>query len=236
MMKVIEKINKKSLVIIAVAVLALVVLAVVYLLAVNAYVVGETKGNIILADACADLDGVDCIIVLGCKVKSDGSPSHMLEDRLITALEIYEVMAEREPEVKIIMSGDHGSEEYNEVYTMKQYAVAGGVDSEDVFMDHAGFSTYESIYRAKEIFGADKIVIVTQEYHLHRALHIANALGVEAYGVSASLRNYAGQIKFSAREILARNKDFITAIFKPEPTYLGEPISLAGSGDVTNDY
>ena len=118
---------------------------------------------------------------------------------------------------------------------MKSFAISEGIESGEIFMDHAGFSTYESIYRAKEIFGADKIIVVTQSYHLYRALHIADALGVEAYGVSADLRSYAGQLKYSAREILARNKDFLTAIFKPEPTYLGDKISLEGSGDVTND-
>jgi vancomycin permeability regulator SanA len=118
---------------------------------------------------------------------------------------------------------------------MKSFAVALGVPSEDVFMDHAGFSTYESIYRAKEIFGADKVLIVTQEYHLHRALYVANALGIEAYGVSADLRTYAGQTKRDVREVLARIKDMGYALLKPQPTYLGDPISLSGNGDATND-
>ena len=134
------------------------------------------------------------------------------------------------------MSGDHGREEYNEVYAMKQFAIAAGVDSSEVFMDHAGFSTYESIYRAKEIFGADKIVIVTQDYHLSRALYIAKSLGIEAYGVAADARIYSGQLVRDLREVLARNKDFFYAGLKPEPTYLGDEISLEGSGDITNDY
>ena len=136
---------------------------------------------------------------------------------------------------RIIMSGDHGRSDYNEVGTMKEYAVNEGVPSEDIFMDHAGFSTYESLYRAKEIFGADRIIIVSQEYHLYRALYIAKALGIEAYGVSADLRSYSGQYKRELREILARNKDFILAIAKPVPSVLGDSISLDGSGDVTND-
>ena len=103
-------------------------------------------------------------------------------------------------------------------------------------MDHAGFSTYESLYRAKEVFGADRIVIVTQGYHLSRALHIAESLGIEAYGVAADLRTYRGQTMRDLREILARNKDFMTSLFHPLPTYLGDPISLEGNGDVTNDY
>jgi vancomycin permeability regulator SanA len=102
-------------------------------------------------------------------------------------------------------------------------------------MDHAGFSTYESIYRAKDIFQAKKIIIVSQKYHLYRALYIANALGIEAYGVHADYRNYAGQAGFDIREVLARNKDFFTSIFKPEPTYRGEAIPIWGDGDLTND-
>ena len=207
-----------------------------YVLGVDAYTVLSTRDRILTVEEAAELHGVDCIIVLGCKVQSDGSPSHMLNDRLEVGVDVYCGLLKNGKGSKLLMSGDHGTEEYNEVYTMKQFAIAEGIESSEIFMDHAGFSTYESIYRAKEIFGADKIIIVTQEYHLYRALHIADALGVEAYGVSADLRTYAGQLKFSAREVLARNKDFITAIYKPEPTYLGDKISLDGSGDVTNDY
>ncbi len=207
-----------------------------YVLGVDAYTVLSTRDRILTLDEAVELGDVDCIIVLGCKVQSDGSPSHMLNDRLEVGVDVYYGLVENRKGSKLLMSGDHGTEEYNEVYTMKQFAIAEGIESSEVFMDHAGFSTYESIYRAKEIFGAEKVIIVTQKYHLYRALHIADALGVEAYGVSADLRTYAGQLKFSAREILARNKDFITSIFKPEPTYLGEKISLDGSGDVTNDY
>ena len=102
-------------------------------------------------------------------------------------------------------------------------------------MDHAGFSTYESIYRAKDIFEAKKVVIVTQEYHLYRALYIANQLGLEAYGVGADPRQYVGATYRELREILARDKDFIKCIFKPEPTYLGDTIPVSGNGDITND-
>ncbi len=201
------------------------------LLLANAHVKSSTKARILSAEQAAELDGVDCIVVLGCLVKADGTPSDMLADRIAVGVTLYE----NGTSPKLLMSGDHGQKEYDEVNTMKTCAIDAGVPSEDIFMDHAGFSTYESIYRAKEIFGADKIVIVTQEYHLHRALYIANALGIEAYGVSADLRTYAGQTKRDVREILARIKDMGYSLLKPEPTYLGEPISLDGSGDVTND-
>ena len=133
------------------------------------------------------------------------------------------------------MSGDHGTEDYDEVNIMKQFAIEKGIPSENIFMDHAGFSSYESIYRAKEIFKAKKIIIVTQEYHLYRALYIAKQLGVEAYGVASDSRQYVGAAYREIREILARNKDFIKCILKLKPTYLGETIPVSGNGDITND-
>ncbi|MBR4018560.1 MAG: YdcF family protein, partial [Clostridia bacterium] len=113
--------------------------------------------------------------------------------------------------------------------------IEAGVPSEDVFMDHAGFSTYESIYRAKEVFLAERVLIVTQGYHLYRALYVARSLGLEAEGVAADLRPYRGQRYYDLREVLARCKDFAMCIFKPLPTYLGEAIPVSGSGDLTND-
>lgn len=197
----------------------------------NAYVKSVGGGNILRPEDAKMLEDVDCILVLGCLVKDDGVPSDMLADRLKRGLELYEQGAAP----KILMSGDHGRADYDEVNAMKRVAVDAGVPSSDVFMDHAGFSTYESVYRAKEVFGADKIIIVTQEYHLYRALFIAESLGVEAYGVNADLRTYRGQTARDVREILARCKDFGNTIFKPEPTYLGEMIPIGGNGDLTND-
>ena len=123
----------------------------------------------------------------------------------------------------------------SEAYKAVINAIEKGVPSENIFMDHAGFSTYESIYRAKEIFKAKKVVIVTQKYHLYRALYIANQLGLEAYGVGSDPRKYVGATYRELREILARDKDFIKCIFKPEPTYLGETIPVSSNGNATND-
>ena len=113
--------------------------------------------------------------------------------------------------------------------------MARGVPSEDVFMDHAGFSTYDSFYRAGAIFSAKKVVIVTQAYHRPRALWIARALGLEAVGVACDTQRYPGQLYRDIREILARDKDFFKCIFRPLPRYLGEAIPISGSGDATND-
>ena len=214
-------------------ILYFVIIAVILLivfLSINFYVKASTKKQIISNRDYTNLKDIDCIIILGAGIWGD-KPSHMLEDRLLEGINLYNNNVSN----KIIMSGDHGREEYDEVNIMKNYAIEKGIPSENIFMDHAGFSTYESIYRAKEIFKAKKVVIVTQKYHLYRALYIANQLGVEAYGIGADPRQYVGATYRELREILARDKDFIKCIFKPEPTYLGETIPVSGDGDVTND-
>lgn len=198
---------------------------------VNAYVKGSVADRIISSEEAAKLTEVDCILVLGCQVKDDGTPSDMLKDRLTRSIEVYNLGAAP----RMLMSGDHGREEYDEVGTMKDYAVEAGVPSEVIFMDHAGFSTYESMYRAKEIFQADKVIVITQEYHLYRALYIAEQLGIEAYGVASDYHTYAGQGMRDFREILARCKDVAMCVFKPEPTHLGEAIPVSGNGNATND-
>ena len=201
------------------------------LLGVNFYVRGSTKGRIVTAAQAADGGEFDCILVLGCQVRDDGSPSLMLRDRLDRGLELYSAGAAP----KLLMSGDHGQTEYDEVNVMKQYALDAGVDSGDVFMDHAGFSTYESLYRARDVFRAKRVLIVSQEYHLYRALYIARALGLEARGVSAAGDGYAGQTLRELREIAARVKDAVKCVFKPKPTFLGDPIPVSGDGNATND-
>lgn len=206
------------------------IIMILFVLAINFYVKLSTKKQIIENNDYSNLEDIDCIIILGAGIWGD-KPSPMLEDRLLEGISLYE----NNVSTKIIMSGDHGREEYDEVNIMKKFAIEKCVPSEDIFMDHAGFSSYESIYRAKEIFGANKIVIVTQKYHLYRALYIANQLGIEAYGVGADPRQYVGATYRELREILARNKDFVKCIFKPEPTYLGDTIPVSGNGDITND-
>lgn len=208
----------------------IVVILALIILTINLYVKETTKKQIINNSDYTKLENIDCIIVLGAGIWRE-KPSPMLEDRLLEGINLYNNNVSN----KIIMSGDHGREEYDEVNIMKNYAIEKGVPSENIFMDHAGFSTYESIYRAKEIFKAKKVVIVTQKYHLYRALYIANQLGLEAYGVGSDPRKYVGATYRELREILARDKDFIKCIFKPEPTYLGETIPVSSNGNATND-
>ena len=196
----------------------------------NKFICKNIPKQIIKENDYTELSDVDCIIILGAGIWED-KPSPMLEDRLLEGIKLYQNSVSD----KIIMSGDYGRREYDEVNIMKNYVIEKGIPSENIFMDHAGFSTYESIYRAKDIFEAKKVVIVTQEYHLYRALYIANQLGLEAYGVGADPRQYVGATYRELREILARDKDFIKCIFKPKPTYLGDTIPVSGNGDITND-
>ncbi len=223
--------RKRIIQIAAVAVLGLFLAGCLCIAAINTGICAAGSRRILLEEDAARVADVDCILVLGCQVHDDGTPSHMLEDRLKQGVALYAL----EAAPKLLMSGDHGQEGYNEVGAMKQYAMDSGVPSEDIFMDHAGFSTYESLYRAKVVFGVDKILIVTQKYHLYRALHIADALGMEAYGVAADYRAYYGQWTREIREVLARVKDFGTGIFKPKPALLGDPIPITGNGNITND-
>lgn len=198
---------------------------------INAYMESSVKSRILSPEEAAKLDNVDCILVLGCLVQNDGVPSDMLADRLTQGVDLYKSGASQ----KLLMSGDHGRDDYDEVNTMKNYAISGGVPSSDVFMDHAGFSTYDSVYRARAIFEAQKVIIVTQRYHLYRALYIARHLGLDAYGVPADLHTYYGQSKRDFREVLARVKDFGYVIVQPKPTFLGDAVPVNGDGDATDD-
>jgi vancomycin permeability regulator SanA len=205
-------------------------LAILSMLAINEYVKRSVEDRILSPEEAARLDP-DCILILGAGVLDNSRPSHMLEDRLLQGIGLYYDGASD----RLLMSGDHGRKDYDEVNIMKNFARERGIPSEHIFMDHAGFSTYESMYRARDIFLVKKAVIVTQKYHMYRALYVAEKLGIEAYGVASDPRIYAGQDFREKREILARVKDFFTVIFQPEPTYLGETIPIGGNGDQTND-
>ena len=213
------------------SILLLGIIGITSILGIDSYVRNQSKDYILDSIDASKLEDVDAILVLGCQVKESGSPSAMLRDRLNRSIELYDLDASN----KIIMSGDHGRVEYDEVNTMKQFAIDEGIPSNDIFMDHAGFSTYESMYRAKEIFNVQKIIIVTQKYHLYRAIYDAKALGIEAYGVSSDYYQYSGQFYRDIREVLARVKDFGYTIFKPKPTFLGDSIPINGDGNLTND-
>ena len=195
---------------------------------VSSSMVKLTAEGIVATESLSPDADYDCILVLGAGVRDDGTPSDMLYDRVSVSTEVYTALGD----TPILMSGDHTGD-YNEVGVMKSLATELGVPSEDIFLDHEGYSTYESLYRAKAVFGAKKIIIITQEYHLHRALYIARELGMEAMGVSADLRPYRLQGRYNAREHLARFKDFFTAAKGDYDGHLDPPVDLNGDGNET---
>lgn len=209
--------------------LALAIAAVLFVVGVNAAIILGTRGEIVDEASAASFDA-DAIVVLGASVMPDGTPSDILKSRLDQGIALY--FAGAAP--KIIVSGDNGTESYNECWAMKRYAISRGVPSEDVFCDHAGFSTYETMYRAHHVFGAERVVIATQTYHLYRAIFDAKGVGMEAVGVSEDDRAYVSQHWYDLREIPARTKDFLQVLFSVPSTFVGDPISLDQSGDVTN--
>lgn len=200
---------------------------------INGFVVLKAKQYVLTPTSTEQISDADCILVLGCAVYGEGTLSPMLEDRVITAIDLYNKGVSK----KLLMSGDHGKENYDEVNSMKQYCVNNGLNPDIIFLDHAGFSTYESMYRAKSIFGVKKMIIVTQKYHLYRAVYIARSLGIEAYGVASENIAFdkATNRYNSARESLARIKDFFTCIVKPSPTYLGEEVPINGNAQLSDD-
>ncbi len=177
--------------------------------------VASQRGAVLAVGATPEDQNAECIIVFGALVRADGSLSDMLRDRVETGVRLYfEGVAD-----KIVMSGDSENDGYDEVGAMKKYAVEKGVPEEDVICDPYGLSTYDSVWRAKNVYGFKRVVLVTQEYHLYRALYIGEKLSLDAVGVSADLDSYAGQLIRDIREVAARAKDFFQVQMNGTPKY-----------------
>ena len=223
--------KKRALIAVIATLSTLLLCAIVGLGIINSIVKKGTAEQILAPEATAQLKDVDCILVLGAKIMPGGTPSHVLEDRMRRAVSLYD--SEATP--VLLVSGDHGQREYDEVTAMKQYAVDHGVPSSDVFMDHAGFETYDSVYRAKETFQAKRVIIVSNRAHLLGALYIAKQLGMEAWGVSSDYREYVSAPGVGLKGFLERVNIFFKCTFNARPAYIGDPIPLTMDGDVTND-
>lgn len=216
----------------------LIVVLAVLVVGVNMFVIKTTENQIaasidstddrISEEEAAKLKAIDpqCIMVLGASVNPDGSPGNMLRDRLDTAIELYH----KGVAPKLLLTGDDGQVIYNEVQVMKDYAISAGVPERDIVLDHAGFSTYESAYRAAAVFKAERMIVVTQQYHLYRSLYGCKHMGIEVLGAASNQDVYTGQDFREIREVLARDKDFVKWIFKPEPTFLGEEAPVSEDG------
>ena len=170
-----------------------------------------------------------CAMILGCSVNADGSPSLMLKDRLDCGIMLYKAgVVDR-----LLLTGDSGQMEYNETGAMLGYCVSKGVPKGALFLDQAGFSTYESVYRAGSIFRVERMIIVTQKYHVYRALYIADGLGMDAVGVCSDQSDYGHGSERELREVLARVKDVFQTALKLPPLYGGEPTPITGSAALT---
>ncbi|MBX3188842.1 MAG: YdcF family protein [Labilithrix sp.] len=203
------------------AVLAAIALAAV--VAANAVVVAGGGGRLPGSRAA------DCALVLGAGVRDDGAPSDVLRDRLDEALALYRAGRV----ARIVVSGDHMTPDYDEPNAMRLYLEAHGVPPEAIFMDHAGFDTYSSVWRVRHVFGASRVVVVTQRFHLARAVWVARALGLEAEGSPADRRAYHGLAWLHAREIVSRTKAIVDVTFGRRPRHAGPRIDLRGDGRVT---
>jgi len=172
---------------------------------------------------------IDCALVLGAGVRDDGSPSDVLRDRLDEALALYQAGRV----TKIIVSGDHQTAAYDEPNAMRTYLESNGVPAGAVFMDHAGLDTYSSMWRARHVFGASRIVVVTQQFHLARAVWCARSLGMEAEGSAADRHVYRGIAWLEMREVLSRTKAFVDVSVGREPRHVGPAVDLGGDGRAT---
>lgn len=193
--------KKKLLIIILAAFLSFCFIVFAAVCVINAVVIGSAKDNI---REISYGDGYDTAVVFGAKVHPGGTLSHMLQDRMDTAIALY-----KSGSIKTLLLSGDGSGEWSEVVYMKKYAVENGVSEDDILLDGEGFSTIETVRRVKDVFGTEKCVLVTQKYHLYRAIYSAEKLGMDVAGASADVRTYAGQFYRDVREVLARVKDFI---------------------------
>jgi len=170
-------------------------------------------------------------IVFGALVYRDGTLSWVTRDRVDAGVALYKTGRVQ----KLLISGDHGRAGYDEVNAMRNHALAAGVPAEDIFMDHAGFSTYDTVARARRVFQVQSAVLVTQRFHLPRALWLARRCGLEASGYEADQRRYRTRHRMALREMAARTKDFAKGLIRPDPTFLGDPLPITGDGHCTVD-
>jgi SanA protein len=197
------------------------------ILGINLYIIKSSE-KYIYKDI-SELPESDVVLVLGAFTYKDRI-SLVLEDRVVSGIDILKQNKSK----KILLTGDHSRNNYDEVNNMRKYVQknAKWLDKNNIFLDHAGFDTYDSMYRAKEIFEIKKVIIVTQNFHINRSVFIARSLGIDAVGYSVNQDKYPDllQLKWKSREILSRVKAFRDVIFNSQPIFLGEKIPITGSG------
>jgi len=178
-----------------------------------------------------DMEPIEVGMVLWASVQSNGTPSNILQDRLNAAAIFYK----QEKVQKILVSWDNSTDQYNEPVAMQKYLIALWIPKDDIYLDYAGFDTYDSLYRARDIFNIQELVIFTQGFHLHRAIYIAKRLDMQVVWVTTDLNKYRNSNRNSIREIFARVKAFLEVeILRSKPTYLWDSIEIVSDEKIEN--
>ncbi|GAL01695.1 SanA protein [Nonlabens ulvanivorans] len=206
------------------------ILGIVLLVIILQFHVNRSSRDLIFENA-NDLEPTYVGLVLGASVRPDKSLSPILQDRVDKAFELYHNGIIK----KFLLSGDHGQKEYDEVNAMRRYLNDKGVPNEDIFLDHAGFDTYDSMFRAREVFQVEKAIVITQKFHLPRAIYVGEKMGLELQGYIADNREYPGNAHFTRREWLANIKAWIELNIEKSPTYSGKSIPITGSSSPSHD-
>lgn len=196
----------------------LIVLVLLFSALINLNIIDNNEQKIYSVDELEHIADTkyDCILILGAGVRKDGSPTPMLMDRLIAG---YNAFLQDTSSI-ILLSGDSENADYRETVAMKNALIEMGVPEQNILCDGYGLSTYESIWRASNVYHYNKIIIISQKYHLYRALYIANELGMTAIGVDGALQGYSKQPIYSTREYLARLKDVFYTELNSGPKYV----------------
>lgn len=203
-----------------------VLLAVTLLCAVMlGYVASQTRGYIY--QTVSDVPATEVAMVLGASVTSAGDLSGILKERADEAVALYRAGKVK----KILVTGDNGTVSHNEVDPTGRYLASLGIKADDIFLDHAGFDTYSSMYRARDVFAVGSVTVVSQGFHLPRAVFLARSMGLTAYGIEAP---GSGVMLFNyVREIPATVKALYDVLFSRTPKYLGPQFPVSGDGRAT---
>lgn len=208
---------------------ALVLATALSLWAINSYILKNTESHIV--ENVQSAEKAYTAIVLGSLVFGDDRISQTVAFRCDKAIELYKA----KKITRILVSGDHGQKDYDEVNAMKNYLVKMGIPEKDIFMDHAGFNTYDTMIRAKKVFEVNDAIIVSQDFHLARSLYIAQHAGLNAQAIAAKDSKYLNLKWITRREQLARVKSFLEVLINRDPKFLGEVIPITGKSSASFD-
>ncbi len=197
-------------------------IAVISILAINVFIRVETGPYIY--QSVAEAPDAEVALIPGAAILPNGGLSPIFQDRADMAIQLYKA----KKVLKILVSGDNSTVSHNEVNPVRNYLLLKGIPDQDIFLDHAGFDTYSTMYRARDIFGVTSMLIATQSFHLPRAVFIARALGINAYGVNAD--NGPSLLQNYFREVFADEKAVFDLVFHTKPKYLGNQIPVTGDG------